>query len=155
MPTEVLTPIGDGAMRWPSYPNTTSSYDHVDEGHATPDYSDYIYNTVNAEVGKLVMSVPTARDIDQVSSVRIYYPSWGLLGTSSGVALKLDVYGGGVLKGTNTLDADTGATQVLAYADIPVSGMGQAEADAMEVWCTILVDPAGGPYPEPDLYVVP
>jgi hypothetical protein len=70
------------------------------------------------------------------------------------MAVTLAVYGAGVLKGSITVDADTAGLLNLAYVDISVSGFGQAEADAVVIRQTFLLNPGGGPYPEPDIYAV-
>lgn len=120
----------------------------------TPNYADYVSASTNGQNQIFGFSVLVARNIDAVSNVRVYFPLYGLLGASSGMAVQIDVYGNGVLKGTTTVDADTGGAQVLACVDVPATSFGQTEADAITVKYTLLVNPAGGPYPHPDIYTI-
>ena len=118
-----------------------------------PHYDDYVAEAVHNDGQNFVYSVPIARNINAVSSVRVYFPMYGLLGQSSDMALKIDVYGNGVLKGTTTVDGDTVGANELAYVDIPVTDFGQTEADAVSVTFTLLVA-TGIAYPEPNIYSV-
>jgi hypothetical protein len=156
MATEVLTPIADGTnTAWSPFPGTpTTRFSKIDEGYLLYDVADYVYTGTNNAKYDAVYSIPLARNIDAVSSIRVYFPFYGLLGASSGMAVTLAVYGAGVLKGSITVDADTAGLLNLAYVDISVSGFGQAEADAVVIRQTFLLNPGGGPYPEPDIYAV-
>lgn len=154
MPTATIHPTSDVNTVWSRSPLSGGWCDHVDEGWQAPDTTDYIFTGSNGYVQKLGFGVPSERDIDVVTSIRVYLPYYGALGASADMRLKVEVYGNGVLIASGVFDSNTDATIIYGYVDlVPTGNPGQAAADAIRVDLTHLGN-YGGSYPPPEIYEV-